>query len=71
MKAELQLPFIHRIGVLLHIASLYLSRVTETITQRGIESIAVIEVDLFAIPDIALAVDKDLVIQRQIPGAGR
>ena len=70
MKAELQLPFIHRIGVLLHVAHLDLPHVAEFVAQRSIEPVTIIEIHLRTTTDVALTIDKNLVVQREVKSAG-
>ena len=56
--------------MLLHVAHLDLPRVAEFVAKRTVEPVAVVEIHLRSTTDVALTIDKNLVIQRELKGAG-
>ena len=69
MQAQLNLAFVHRVAVLLHITRLDLTGLAELIAERRIESIAIVYIDLSSAANITLAVDKKLVVEGQVERA--
>ena len=67
MKANLKLSLVHRLCVLLHVAHLNLSAITELVAQGCIKTVAIIEIDLSPAPDVPLPIHKEFVIKGQIP----
>ena len=69
MQAQLDLALLHVVRILMHIAALQSQPVAQTVANGNIEAIAVEHFDRPAVTNIALAVDKDFVIEREVPGA--
>ena len=56
--------------MLLHLAHLNLPRLAEFLAQRTMEPVTIIEIHLRSTTDVALTIDKNLVIEREVKGAG-
>ena len=69
MQAQLNLAFVHRVAVLLHITRLNLTGLAELIAERRIKSIAIVYIDLASAANITLPVDKKLVVEGQVERA--
>lgn len=71
MQAKLELTLVEKVRVLLHVAKLELGTRRNRVTYCAIQTIPIVVVDLAAIANVALSIDKQLVIERQIPRALR
>ena len=56
--------------MLLHVTYLNLPCVAEFVAQRTMEPVTIIEIHLRSTTDVALTIDKNLVIEREVKGAG-
>ena len=67
MQAKLELTLVEKVSVLLHIAKLESGASGDGVAYGAIQTIAIVVVDLPAIANIALSIDKQLIIKRQVP----
>ena len=67
MQAKLELTLVEKVSVLLHVAKLELGASGDGVAYGAIQTIPIVVVDFPAIANIALSVDKQLVIKRQVP----
>ena len=67
MQTELELSFVKKVRMLLHVTKLELGASGDGIAQSPIQTVPIVVVDLPAIANIALSIDKQLIIKRQVP----
>ena len=67
MQTELELSFVKKVRVLLHVTKLELGAGRDGIAQSPIQTVPIVVVDLPTIANVPLPVHKQLVIKRQVP----
>jgi hypothetical protein len=67
MQTELELSFVKKVRMLLHVTKLELGASGDGIAQSPIQTVPIVVVDLPTIANVPLPVHKQLVIKRQVP----
>jgi len=67
MQTELELSFVKKVRMLLHVTKLELGASGDGLAQSPIQTVPIVVVDLPTIANVPLPVHKQFVIKRQVP----